>query len=157
MGQMDEHHERSETMTRVDREVSEQGIFGLLRGVTLIALLAGVAASIAFMLRVGHRQSSRILVLLFGIWVLFPFMTSVWAHAYSKRWTVVVRAPLYVVMLLVTLASLPIYGAAAFGILSAKVGFLFLIVPLASWLVIAIAVSMAAVVSRRQSRRAEGA
>ena len=157
MGEMDEHHERSETMPRADQEVSEQGVFGLLRRATLITLLAGAGASLAFMLRAGHRQSSRVLVLLFGIWVLFPFVTAVWAHVFSKRWAVVVRAPLYVVMLVVTLVSLPIYGAVAYGLLRTKVGFVFLIVPLASWLVIAIAVSTASVVSRRQSRGASGA
>jgi len=80
---------------------------------------------------------------LFGIWVLFPFMTAVWAHVVSKRWAVVIRATLYVVMLVVTLASLPIYGGVTFGHLRAKVGFVFLVVPLASWSVMAIAVSIA--------------
>ena len=114
-----------------------------------------MTASLAFMLRAGHRQNSRILLLLFGIWVLFPFVTGVWAYVFSNRWTVVVRAPLYVVMLVVSLASLSIYGSVAFGHLRAKVGFVFLVVPLGSWLVIAIAVSIATVVSRRQFRRAD--
>ena len=154
---MDEHDERGETTPKTTREMSERGSFRLLRGASLIAVLAGAGASLAFMLRAGHRQSSRILVVLFGIWVLFPFMTAVWAHVFSKRWTIVVRAALYVVMLVVTLASLPIYGGVAFGRLRAKVGFVFLVVPLASWLVIAIAVSIATVVSRRQPHRAENA
>jgi hypothetical protein len=140
---------RGETTPEADGEVSKRAFFGSLRGTSLIALLAGAGVSLAFMLRAGHRQSSRILVLLFGTWVLFPFMTAVWAHVFSKRWTVVVQTRLYVVMLVVTLASLPIYGGVAFGNLRAKVGFVFLVVPVASWLVIAIAVSIAMVVSRR--------
>ena len=118
-------------------------------------MVAGAGASLALMLRAGHRQNSRILLLLFGIWVLFPFMTGVGAYVFSNRWTVVVRVPLYVVMLVVSLASLSIYGSVAFGHLRAKVGFVFLVVPLASLLVIAIALSIATVVSRRQSRRAD--
>jgi hypothetical protein len=43
-------------------------------------------------------------------------------------------------MLVVTLASLLIYGGVAFGHLKAKVGFVFLVVPLTSWAVIAVAV-----------------
>src|SRR5215471_4331816 len=148
---------RGETMPKADQKVSKRAVFGLLRGASLIAVLAGAGGSLAFMLRAGHRQSSRILVVLFGIWVLCPFMTAVWAHVFSKRWTVVSQTTLYVAMLVVTLASLPIYGGVAFGHLRARVGFVFLVVPLASWFVIAIAVSMAAVVSRRQSRRADGA
>jgi hypothetical protein len=148
---------RGETTPKAGGEVSKRGVFGLLRRASLIAVLAGAGASLAFMLRAGHSQSSRILVVLFGIWVVFPFMTAVWAHVFSKRWTVVVRTRLYVVMLVVTLASLPIYGGVAFGHLRAKVGFVFLVVPLASWLVIAIAVSIAIVVSRRQPHRADDA
>ena len=148
---------RGETTPKAGGEASKRGVFGLLRRASLIAVLAGAGASLAFMLRAGHRQSSRILVVLFGIWVVFPFMTAVWAHVLSKRWTVVVQTRLYVVMLVVTLASLPIYGGVAFGHLRAKVGFVFLVVPLASWLVIAIAVSIAIVVSRRQPHRADDA
>lgn len=154
---MEEHHYgRSEMTSKSGRgSVQARGILSALRGAALIAVVAGAGASLAFMLRAGHRQNSRILLLLFGIWVLFPFMTGVWAYVFSNRWTVVVRAPLYVVMLVVSLASLSIYGSVAFGHLRAKVGFVFLVVPLASWLVIAIAVSIATVVSRRQSRRAD--
>jgi hypothetical protein len=155
MGNMDDHHERGDTTAEAARDVSERGVFGILRGIALIALLAGAGASLTFMLRAGSRQNSRILVVLFGTWVLFPFLTGVWAHVFSKRWTVAVRATLYVVTLVVTLGSLPIYGGVAFGHLRAKVGFVFLVVPLASSLIIAIAVSIATVVSRRQPHRAD--
>jgi len=153
---MEEHHYgRSEMTSKADGVLFKRGIHSSLRGAALIAVVAGAGASLAFMLRAGHRQNSRILLLLFGIWVLFPFVTGVWAYVFSNRWTVVVRAPLYVVMLVVSLASLSIYGSVAFGHLRAKVGFVFLVVPLGSWLVIAIAVSIATVVSRRQFRRAD--
>ena len=152
MGEVDEHHGRGEMISKAARQV-ERSAFGLLRGAAFIGILAGAGASLAFMLRAGHRQNSRILLLLFGIWVLFPFMTAIWAHVFSKRWTVVVRAPLYVLILVVTLSSLSIYGGVAFGLLRAKVGFVFLVIPLVSWLVIAIAVCIAAVVSRGHSRR----
>jgi len=41
------------------------------------------------------------------------------------------------VMLVITFGSLGIYGALAFGPLRAKTGFVFLVVPAASWLFIA--------------------
>ena len=150
---MEEHHYGM--TSKAAGAVFKRGILSSLRRTALIAVVAGAGASLALMLRAGHRQNSRILLLLFGIWVLFPFMTGVWAYVFSNRWTVVVRVPLYVVMLVVSLASLSIYGSVAFGHLRAKVGFVFLVVPLASLLVIAIALSIATVVSRRQSRRAD--
>ena len=75
----------------------KRGIHSSLREAALIALVAGAGASLALMLHAGHRQNSRILLLLFGIWVLFPFVTGVWAYVFSNRWTVGVRASLYMV------------------------------------------------------------
>jgi hypothetical protein len=58
-------------------------------------------------------------------------------------------------MLVLTLASLAIYSAVAFGYVTAKVGLVFLMVPLASWLLIAIGVPTAKLVSSRVSRRGD--
>jgi hypothetical protein len=75
------------------------------------------------------------------------------ASSASKRWEVVTRAAIYLVLVVVTLGSLAIYGDVALGYTKAKVGFIFLVVPLTSWLLIAVAVATAAVISARQSRR----
>jgi hypothetical protein len=56
-------------------------------------------------------------------------------------------------MLVFTLGSLAVYGAVAFGQLNAKVGFIFLVVPFASWLLIG-TVPLAALVSGWLSRDA---
>src|SRR5580704_14137008 len=85
------------------------------RGAVLAAVLAGAGGSIALMLRAGHRQSSRILVLLFGLWVLSPFAAVTWVHVVSTRWPVGVRARLYLVMLVLTVACLALYASVAFG------------------------------------------
>jgi len=136
--------------------VRENGSLGLLRPAALIAVLAGAGGSIAFMLRVGHRNNSRILLALFTVWVLSPFVALVWASAVSKRWQVLTRAALYTVMLVLTLASLALYGDVAFGPPRAKPAFLFLVVPLASWLLIATVVPLAALISGRLPRRSNG-
>jgi hypothetical protein len=52
----------------------ERGFLGLLRAVAIIAVLAGAGGSIGMTLRVGHRNNSRVLLVLFGIWVLSPFI-----------------------------------------------------------------------------------
>ncbi len=130
------------------------GFLGFLRAAALIAVLAGAAGSVGLMLIAGHRNPSLLLIVLFALWVLSPFMALVWAHVVSRRWPVLTQAALYVVMLVITLGNLAIYGALAFGPLRAKTGFVFLAVPAASWLLIAVVIAIAALISGRLSRRA---
>jgi len=96
-------------------------------------------------------------MVLFALWVLSPFMVLVLANVVSKRWPVLTRATLYSVMLVLTLGSLAIYGDVAFGPPRAKAAFVFVVVPPASLLLIAIVVPIAALISGRLSRRADGA
>jgi len=126
---------------------------GLLRAVAMISVLAGAGGSVGLMLRVGHRNNSRILLVLFAIWVLSPFVALVVANIVSKGWSVITRTTLYSVMLVLALGSLAMYGDVASGPLGAKTVPVFVIVPPASWLFIATAISMAALISRSPSRR----
>jgi len=114
-----------------------------------VIAIAGAAGSLGFMLYAGHRNPSRILVLLFAVWVLSPFAAAVVAWANSERWSAFTRAVLYSAILVVAAVPLCIYGAVALGLTRAKVGFVFLVVPLLSWLVLAIAVLLATVHARR--------
>lgn len=136
--------------SEVSRESPEDGFLGRLRGAALIAVLVGAAGSLVFLLRAG-RRTPRFLLILFVIWVLSPFVALVWASMVSKRWSVVTRATLYSVMLVVALASLAIYGdlvvVAPPGSANA---FVFVVVAPASWLLIALAVPIAALISRRR-------
>jgi len=148
---------RGESTSEVSRERPERGFLGLLRAAALIAVLAGAAGSFGLMLHAGRRNDSRILLVLFTIWVLSPFVALVLADVVSKRWSVLTRATLHSVMLVLTLASLAIYGDVALGPPRAKPAFVFVVVPPASWLLIAIAVPIAALISGRLSRRSDGA
>ena len=143
--------------SNVSRGMPEAGWLRVLRGAALIAVLAGAAGSVGLMLRAGRRQDSRVLILLFGIWVVSPFLAAVWANVISKRWPVVARAALYGMMLVITLGSLAIYGDVAFGHPRVKTGFIFLVVPFASWLLLAVAVALAAVVSGGLAHRGKPA
>ncbi len=122
----------------------------MLRRVALVAVLAGAGGSIALMLHAGRHQQSGILMLLFGIWVLAPFIGALIADSVSKRWTVGTRVALYVSMMVLTLGALAIYGGVAFEYLDAKVGFIFLVVPFVSWLLFAVVVGTAALVRVRE-------
>jgi hypothetical protein len=60
-------------------------------------------------------------------------------------------------MLVLALGSLPIYGNDALRPPRAKAAFVFVVVPLVSWLLIAIVVPVTALVFGRFSHRGEGA
>ncbi len=116
-----------------------------------IALLAGAAGSVGLMFRVGHPP--LLLRVFFVMWVLSPFVILLWANGVSKRWSLLTRAALYAVILLLALGSLAVYGAVAFGPPRAQAAFLFVVVPPTSWLFIAIIIPTAALISRSLSRQ----
>jgi hypothetical protein len=121
----------------------------MLRAAAMIAVLAGAVGSFGLMLRVGQGNNSKVLLALFTIWVLSPFVAAGWAHAVSNRWAAVTQATLYSVILVVALGSLIIYGGVAFGPPRAKPAAVFLMVPLVSWLLLGVVVPVAAVVGGR--------
>lgn len=129
------------------------GFLGLLRVVALIAVVAGAVGSLGLVLRAGQR-TPRLLLVVFVIWVLSPFVALLWANTVSKRWSVVTRTTLYCVTLVVTLGSLAIYAELVVvkppGSANA---FLFVVVPPASWVLMTIVVPMIALISGRLSRR----
>jgi hypothetical protein len=139
--------------SEMSRGTPERRFLGLLRVAAQIAVLAGAAGSLGLMLHAGRRNGSRILLVLFAIWVLSPFMALVLANVVSKRWSVLTRATLYSLTLVLALGSLAIYGGVALGPPRAKTAFVFVVVPPASFLLIAIVVP----ISGKLSCRGEGA
>jgi hypothetical protein len=140
-------------MTRKVGEARQEGRFpGVLRRAAAIVVAAGAAGSVGLVLHACQRiDSPRLLMGLFAIWVLSPFVILVVGYVLSKRWSVFTRATLYGVMLVVTVASLAIYGVVALGPSRPKAA-AFVLVPPVSWLLMAIAVPTAAFISRRLSR-----
>jgi hypothetical protein len=108
----------------------------------LIVMLVGAIGSLFFMFNAGHKQNSIILITLFTIWVLSPFVGLLIANKIIKRWTVRTRVTLYWLMLVLTLGSLICYSG-AFGQLGAKPAFKFLVIPLISWLLIVTVIPIA--------------
>ena len=143
----------SEITSKASLGTPDGGFLGFLRTVAVIAVVVGAVGSVGSMLVEGHPP--MFLRILFTIWVLSPFVALVLANMVSKRWSVTTRATLYCVMLVVTLTSLAIYGYFVLRPHESTPTFVFLVVPLGSWLLIAIVVPMAAFISgRRSSRRA---
>ena len=92
------------------------------------------------------------LFLAFAIWVMSPFVGFLMADARAARWSSPARTTLHGTMLLVTAATLAIYGVVALGPPRPKPASFFLVVPPASVALLAVAVSIAASRSRRASR-----
>ena len=120
-----------------------------LRAAARIALVAGAVASLALMLLAG-RSSPRLVLVGFVGWILSPFVLLAWADRVSHRWSDLTRTTLSVVTLVITLGSLAIYGVVMVRSAGSPRGPAFVAVPPASWLLIAIAVGIAALASRHR-------
>ena len=132
-------------------ERPDGGPLRLLRAAGLIALLAGAVGSVGFVFYYGRRNPSRLLIVLFAIWVLSPFVALLAADAKSTRWPPQTRATLYSVMLVIAVGSLATYANAALGPPRAQGAFAFVIVPPLSWLLSVVAISIAAFAFGRHS------
>jgi len=146
----------SEISSKPSQESRESGFLRLLRAVALIALIVGAIGALGFMFRAG-QHTPRLLLILFTIWVLSPFVVLLWANTLSKRWPALTRVTLYCVTLIVALGSLAIYGELIdLRPPGSANAFLFVAVPPVSLLFITIVVLMAALLSGRLSRRGDG-
>ena len=134
----------------------EGEFLGRMRTVALMAVVVGAAGSVALMLREGQRSDSIVLLILFTIWVLSPFVALLLANTVSKRWSVLTRMTLYSVMLILSMSSLTIYGILALRPPSSTPAFVFVVVPLGSWLLMMVLGPAAAIISGKRSRRAIG-
>jgi len=107
----------------------------ILQTTALTTLFAGTIGSLYFMLNAGSNQKSIILVGLFTVWVMSPFVGLFVATRFTKRRTGKVNSLYYLTMFVLSIFSLTAYS----GILTppqTKPAFNFLIVPFLSWLVI---------------------
>jgi len=110
------------------------------------ALLAGGVTAAGLTLYASRHNPSLLLRLMFVVWVLFPFASALTANRFSGGWRSGTATTLHVSSVLICFAALGVYGAAAFGQAGVKLGFLFLVVPPASGLMIAIVVLIASFV-----------
>ena len=131
---------------------TRSGFHGPLHAAARIAVLAGAVGSMGFLLNASaHRPP--VLIVLFIVWMVSPFVVLGLADRFSKRWAASGRTTLQVVMLVVALGALAIYGAEAVKHRWGKPAFVYVVVPLVSWLLMAIAIPIAAFASGSASRR----
>ena len=135
----------------MSRVSPEGGSLRMLRAAGMVALLAGAVGSVGFVFYYGQRNPSRLLIVLFAVWVLSPFVALLAVDAKSTRWPPRTRATLYGVMLVIAVGSLATYANAALGPPRAQGAFAFVIVPPLSWLLSGIAISIALFARGRHS------
>jgi len=122
-----------------------------LRFTALIGLVMGAAGSLGLWIRAAQHPPPLIIVL-FVVWVLSPFVVLGIGHVVAKRWAPSTQAALYWVTLLVTVASIAIYADDAFGHRTAHPAFVYVAVPPASWLLSAVAIGFGVWISRRKQK-----
>ena len=131
----------------------EAQVLRLARPFAMFACLSGAGASLLFMYQVGHRNPSVVLMLLFTVWVLSPFVALLVGAMVSAGWTRPSRAALYAVTFVVSVLSPLAYGVVALGPPRPQPAFAFLVVPLASWCLGASALAVVSFIERRLARR----
>jgi hypothetical protein len=123
-----------------------------LRAAARLAVVVGAIGATALMLYVGRRNQHYWLLVMFVLWDVAPFLALGFADLYLARWSAATRTTLYVVTLLITVVSLGVYLDVIVRPRPQPAA-PFLIVPVAAWLVMLIAVPMAAYLSGNRSPR----
>ena len=124
---------------------------GPLRTAAQVATMIGGLGALASLLNAGRRTPALLLIMFVG-WVLGPFVVLAWANAVSQRWSKPARTTLHVLTLCIALGSLAIYGDVALRPPKVTPTRTFLLVPLASLVLMAIVGSITALMSRRKAR-----
>lgn len=127
-----------------------------MRTTSLIVVVVGAAGSVGLTLYAGRHSDSLTLKVLFALWVLSPFLGLILAGA-TRLWSIFTGSARYSAMLVVSLGSLAIYGVRVLRPPKAQAAFVFVVVPLVSWLLIAVVVPLATWLAGRQSHRKDGA
>jgi hypothetical protein len=120
-----------------------------LRTAARVALVAGAAGSVLLMMRAGARQRSLLLMFLFTVWVLSPFIALAVANVRSSGWQPATRTAAYGAMLGVSFISLSVYALHAL-IPGLKSGFIYLVVPGACWVLIGMAFATTAALAPKR-------
>lgn len=108
----------------------------ILRSTAIMVALLGIIGSLYFMFNAGSNQKSILLLGIFTVWVLSPFIGLFLVTKISNRFAVANNSSFYWLMIILTIGSLVAYS----GTLSppaTKPAFMFLIIPFVSWLFIA--------------------
>jgi predicted dienelactone hydrolase len=128
-------------------------VIKIMTVVAPVAVVAGGASAVILTRLSGQFNASHSMFVVFAIWVICPFVVLGLVNMISKRWSVLPRATLHGLMLILSVGSLVIYGNVVLTPPDLRSATPFLIVPPASWLLMSIVIPIAALKSGRLSRR----
>jgi hypothetical protein len=123
-----------------------------LHAIVLILILTGAVGSLVLTFHAGRKNNSVLLPLLFAVWVISPYIAFLMSDIISRNWSIFARIGLYCLIIVLSVCSLLCYG----GILSppgVKPAFVFLIVPLISWILLVILILLSEKISGRMSNK----
>ena len=137
-------------MTSKASQAGSGGLLGRVRVAALITVLVGGAGSVAAVVIASQgRDLGALVVLIFSIWVFAPFAGLVFADRLAKRWSVTTRTTPHRLMLVLALGSLTIYVVDTVRNAGGLDAFVFVVVPLVSWVLIVMVLVIAAFFGRR--------
>ena len=123
----------------------------VLRTVARIIVPAGALGALGAIVYAGARiNSPRIVLALLTVWVLSPFAAFRFAMVIADGWSHTLQNLIYGIIVVLTFAAIALYADSAFGPLRKKTGFVFVIVPLALWLITGVALAVGAAVGPRR-------
>jgi hypothetical protein len=122
---------------------------GLLRTAALVVLLAGAFIAEALTLVAGRQNTHYVLTAIFLFWVGSPFAVLFIVDRVSTTWPALMRTTLHWLMLIVTVGTIVVYANRVLHPPNAQGAAVFVAVPPASWLLIAIALGVTFGMTRR--------
>ena len=111
--------------------------FNVLRKTALTVSVAGAVGSLYLLFKAGSNTPGFLLVLFVG-WILIPYAASFVLYAIAERWNDAVQATLHVLMMILPIGSVICYSG-LFNYSGMKPAFMFVLVPVLSSAIIAIA------------------
>jgi hypothetical protein len=117
-----------------------------------VAVLIGALGSVGLTLYAGRQNPSLLLTTAFAVWVLSPFVLIILAGRISTRWSSRARMALDGSALVVTPISFVAYTVRVIRPPRAQAAFVFVVVPLVCWFLIAGALAGALWSSRGRSK-----
>lgn len=116
-------------------ESGESSRGGALHAVVWTAAIVGALGSVGLTCRAGSR-APWLLLAMFLVWVVSPFVALAWALHAAPRWAAPARSAVQWTTLLVAAASLALYARLIPAPRSPN-AFVFIVGPIVAWLVIA--------------------
>jgi hypothetical protein len=123
-----------------------------LHGASLLSLVFGCIVALALELYAGRNNQHLITQVGFVGWVLGPFVILAWAHMRSHAWSARMRLTLWSITVFIALVTVALYAHRIYRPPKAQPAGVFVITPVASVILIVIALSIAAAISPRKPR-----